>query len=119
MARILIVEDSKELQDITKMTLEFSGHEAITADNGKEALDAVAASGPFDLILSDIAMPVMDGLEFMRRFRAEHGGATPIVALTAESGDIAAKTREAGATGYIAKPFEPIQLLEAIGEYLA
>ena len=118
MARILIVEDSKELQDITKMTLEFNGHEAVTADNGKEGL-AAAASGPFDLILSDIAMPVMDGLDFMRRFRAEYGGATPIIALTAESGDIAATAREAGATGYIPKPFQPIELLEAIGEYLA
>ncbi len=117
MARILIVEDSKELQDITKMTLEFNGHEAATADNGKEGLEAVAASGPFDLILCDVAMPVMDGLEFMRRFRAEYGRATPIIVLTAESGDIATKASEAGATGYIPKPFEPIQLLEVISQY--
>ncbi len=119
MAKILIVEDSKELQDITKMTLEFSGHEVATADHGKEGLEAVAQSGPFNLILCDVAMPVMDGLEFMRRFREEHGDETPIIALTAEGGDIATRTQEAGATGYVAKPFEPLQLLDIIGEYLA
>jgi two-component system chemotaxis response regulator CheY len=117
-AHILIVDDSEHLQTVLKLTLEFKGHGVTVAGDGRAALEAARAE-KFDLIFCDIEMPVMNGIEFVRQFRAELGSATPIVMLTAEGDELARRALAAGATGLIHKPFEPIALLKEIDKYLA
>ena len=116
-ARILAVEDAEDFRRILRLTLEHKGHQVTTAGDGAEALE-VLKDAQFDLIISDIEMPVMNGLELVRRFRAGGDTTTPILMLTAEKSDIVDQALAAGANGYIAKPFSPIKLLDEIEKYL-
>jgi two-component system chemotaxis response regulator CheY len=117
-ARILVIDDSEHLNCILKLTLEFKGYEVFAAENGLEGLETVKIKGPFDLILCDIEMPVMNGVEFVRRYRTETGLATPIIMLTAEGTELISHALASGATAAILKPFEPIQLMNEIEKYL-
>ena len=115
-ATILIVEDSDDFRQLLTMTLDMSGYEVVQAANGTQGLEAARAR-KFDLVLSDIEMPEMDGVEFVRRFRAIDDS-TPIIMLSAADSDLMSKALEAGATGKIIKPFEPIRLTELIEQHL-
>ena len=115
--RILLAEDSIGNQRLACATLQQRGHEVVVAQNGRQAVDAFRASS-FDLVLMDVQMPEMDGLEATRLIRAEESGEgprTPIIALTARAmrGD-AELCLQAGMNDYVAKPFRPRELLEAI-----
>ena len=118
--RILVVEDQEDNRQIVRDLLTANDYEMTEAENGEEALAAVAKDRP-DLILMDIQLPVIDGYEAARRIKADptlrH---IPIIAVTsyALSGD-EAKALAAGCDGYIAKPFSPRQLLAKIREFLA
>lgn len=117
---ILIIEDSETIRDLVSFTLEVLGEYELTiAADGIEGLAAFEA-GEFDLILSDIDMPRMDGLTLVRKIReTEKGKTIPIVMLTAKETDSdKLKAREAGANGYLIKPFEPENLLETIKKFL-
>lgn len=117
--RILVVEDTEDNRKIVRDLLTSVGYELIEAVDGGEGV-AMAQSERPDLILMDIQLPVIDGYEATRRIRAiPELAAVPIIAVTsyALSGD-EAKTREAGCTGYVAKPFSPRQLLAKIREFL-
>jgi len=82
MARILVVEDDDSVRDFTARALRVSGHEVDTASDGDAGLARVAASnGAFELVLSDIRMPVMDGIEMARRVAANYPG-LPILLMT-------------------------------------
>jgi CheY-like chemotaxis protein len=111
--RILVIDDAEHLRTVLKLTLEFEGYEVVTADNGQSGLDATRA-GAFDLVFCDIEMPVMNGIEFVRRYRAEIDAATPILVLTAEGSELVAQALAAGATSAFVKPFEPIRLLREL-----
>ncbi|MCX7012901.1 MAG: response regulator [Candidatus Sumerlaeota bacterium] len=116
-ARILVVEDSCEIQEIVRMTLEFGGYEVVCAGNGREGLDALQAQGPFHLVLTDLDMPVMNGVDFIRFCRADHDAKIPILVLTAEIPELIEKAVAAGANKVIPKPFEPIQLMGDIARF--
>jgi two-component system cell cycle response regulator DivK len=116
---ILVVEDQEDNRQILRDLLASAEYEMIEAENGQEALDAVAKRKP-DLILMDIQLPVMDGYEATRRIKANpEWKAIPIVVVTsyALSGD-AEKARAAGCDDYVTKPYSPRQLLAKIREYL-
>lgn len=115
--RILVIDDSEHLRTILKLTIEFGGYEVVLAENGAEGLDAVKKT-PFDLIFCDIEMPVMNGVEFVRRYRAEVSPITPILMLTAEGTDLIRHALASGANNVIMKPFEPIRLMKEIGKFL-
>lgn len=83
--RLLLVDDTPFFLEVVKRYLTAEGHEVETAANGEEGLARLAASGPFDLIVSDIEMPVMNGWDFAREVR-RRGIATPMLALTSLSG---------------------------------
>lgn len=105
--RILLVEDVEDNRALARLLLETGGFTVVEAHNGAEAV-ALAKQQPFDLILMDLSLPVMDGWEAMRQVRAQPGMAKlPIVALTAHamSGD-RERVLAAGFDGYIAKPIE-------------
>ncbi|MCR0982330.1 hybrid sensor histidine kinase/response regulator [Roseomonas populi] len=110
--RVLVVDDVPTNRLVARALLERAGHEAEMASGGAEAVEVVAAAAredrPFDIVLMDLAMPGMDGLEATRRLRAlpeEAARSVPVVALTAGVFDRDnAACREAGMTGYLAKP---------------
>jgi two-component system response regulator MprA len=108
--RILVVDDDAAVRDSLARTLRFEGHEVVTADDGQQALDAVAAREP-DAMILDVSMPRLDGLETCRQLRSE-GVLLPVLMLTARDsvGDRVAGL-DAGADDYLIKPFALQELL--------
>lgn len=116
---ILTVDDSASIRQMVSFTLHQAGHTVIEAVDGVDAL-AKLQLHPADLIVTDLNMPNMDGIELIRRIRAlPTGKFVPIVLLTTES-QAAKKTeaRTAGATGWIVKPFTPAQLVAVLAKLL-
>jgi len=117
--RILVVEDQEDNRQILRDLLASADYEMDEAENGEEALAAVAKQRP-DLILMDIQLPIMDGYEATRRIKADPASQSiPIIAVTsyALSGD-EARAREAGCDDFVPKPYSPRQLLAKVREYL-
>jgi signal transduction histidine kinase/ligand-binding sensor domain-containing protein/CheY-like chemotaxis protein len=118
--RILLAEDTRVNQVLAERLLSRAGHAVVVVGNGREALDALERQ-PFDLVLMDVQMPELDGLEATRLIREREalgGGRVPIVAMTAR----AVKTdvercREAGMDGFLAKPILPRQLLDVVERF--
>jgi len=116
--RALIVDDSSVMRKIIERALRQAGLDLETvceASNGAEALDLLA-SQQVDLILSDINMPTMDGLEFVRQLQARNLAAkVPVVMITTESSEEHVKQAiQAGARGYIRKPFTADHVKERV-----
>ena len=113
MSRILVAEDEADLAMGLRDNLQFEGYEVIVVGDGEEAVKAVAEHSP-DLVLLDIMMPKLDGLEACRRIR-EAGNVIPILMLTAKSQEIdIVRGLEVGADDYITKPFSIRELLARI-----
>lgn len=119
MAKILAVDDSASMRQMVSFTLKSAGHDVTEAADGAQAL-ALAKSGRYDLVLTDVNMPNLDGIGLIRELRAlPNYKFTPILTLTTESGtDKKQQGRTAGATGWIVKPFSPDQLLATIKKVL-
>jgi two-component system chemotaxis response regulator CheY len=116
--RTLIVDDSSVMRKIVERALRQAGLELLVvheAGSGTEGLDLLRAQ-PVDLILSDINMPAMDGLEFLRQIRVQNlAPGVPVVMITTESSEEHVKQAiEAGAKGYIRKPFTAEQVKERV-----
>lgn len=113
--RILTVDDSRTMRDMLKMSLIKAGFEVVQAEDGVHGLEVLQTENP-DVIITDINMPRMDGFGFIEGVRGkDHFKATPILVLTTE-GDPEKKMRakQAGASGWIIKPFNPEKLVDAI-----
>ena len=111
--KVLIVDDAPTVRSLVKTTLQAMGIAVVGASNGKEALDVVKRED-FALIISDINMPVMDGLDFLKAFRS-FNRRTPFLVLTTES-DPGKKeiAKKLGATGWIVKPFKAQDLSSVV-----
>lgn len=120
MANVLIVDDSSTMRKIISRSLRQAGlpvDDILEAGDGIEGLNALTGN-KVDLILSDINMPNMDGLEFIKTARA-NGHGMPIVMITTEGGeDVLAQAMSNGASDSIKKPFTPDQLQEKLGGLL-
>lgn len=119
---ILIAEDNPVNQMLFKKILERAGHMVSVVSNGQEAVAKVQMAAPFDLILMDISMPIMDGLDATSMIRSLFGpvGNTPILALTAHAMDgDREKFINAGMDGYQSKPVDPATLLKAIAAVMS
>ena len=118
-ARVLIVDDSRSMRQLVRSALEAGGHEVHEGEHGRAAL-AVLQRQQVDLVVTDVNMPEMDGLELTRAIRQlDAHRFLPILILTTESGDaIKNRGREAGATGWLVKPFDPATLLEVVQKVL-
>ncbi|MCC7275528.1 MAG: PAS-domain containing protein [Alphaproteobacteria bacterium] len=117
--RILVAEDSPVNQLIASEQLRSAGHEVVIAGNGVEAV-ALAADQRFDLVLMDVIMPEMDGIEAARSIRRlpPPAGAVPIVALTANvMSEDRARILTSGMDGVLGKPFNRVRLLETVARY--
>lgn len=119
MAKILAVDDSASMRQMVVFTLKGAGYDVSEAANGQEALE-IAKKGSFNLVLTDINMPVMDGIDLIKHLRTlPQYKFTPILTLTTESASHKkAEGKAAGATGWIVKPFNPDQLLATIKKVL-
>jgi len=119
MANILAVDDSSSMRQMVSFTLKGAGHQVVEACDGQDALNK-AKTQQFDLIVTDVNMPVMDGITFIRNLRMEANYKfTPMLMLTTESGmDKKQEGKAAGATGWIVKPFNPDQLLNTVKKVL-
>ena len=120
--KVLIVDDSSVMRKIVERSLRQAGlnlTEVLEASNGAEALTQVQ-SGSLDMILSDINMPVMDGLEFLRNLaKLESAKGVPVVMITTEGSEArVVEALSAGAKGYLRKPFTPEQVKERVAPLL-
>jgi two-component system chemotaxis response regulator CheY len=116
---ILAVDDSASMRQMVRFTLESAGYQVVQAVDGVEALDFAKRSA-VDLVLTDVNMPRMDGITLVRELRGLNSYKfTPMLVLTTESGqDTKQRGKQAGATGWIVKPFSPEQLLSTIARVL-
>ena len=115
MASILTVDDSSSMRQMVSFTLKSDGHDVTEAEDGVVALNIAKTRG-FDLVITDVNMPNMDGITLIRELRQlPNYKGTPLLMLTTESAsDKKQAGKEAGATGWIVKPFNPDQLLAVI-----
>lgn len=116
---ILSVDDSASVRQMVQLTLQGAGYQVIQANDGADGL-AKAQATPVDMIVTDLNMPVMNGLGLIREVRklpAYRG--VPILFLTTESdAEMKKQAKEAGATGWITKPFQQEQLVSVVKKVL-
>ncbi len=114
MQTVLAVDDSETMRQMVKMTLQTGSYNVILACDGEEALNTFMSTTGVDLVVTDINMPKLDGLGLIRAIR-ERNQDVPILALTTESEDnMRRKGAEAGANGWLTKPFKPAQFIEVV-----
>ena len=121
MKTVLAVDDSSTMRMAVSMVLKSQGYEVTTANDGKEALEKMRSGTRFNLIITDLNMPNVDGISLIKEARRMvRYDSTPIVVLTTET-DAAtiAAGREAGANDWIAKPFKPQNLIDVISKVQA
>ena len=118
-ATILVVDDSRTMRAMVKAALVAGDYQVVEAPDAREALRALDDT-PVDLVITDVNMPEIDGLTLVRRLRARpRERTTPILVLTTEASEVLqAQGREAGATGWLVKPFQPAQLLQTVRQVL-
>ena len=116
---ILAVDDSASMRQMVAYTLSNAGHSVVSAIDGQDALDK-AKEQKFDLVLTDVNMPLMDGITLTRELRAlPVYRFVPILMLTTEAGqERKLEGKAAGATGWIVKPFNPDQLIAVVKKVL-
>ncbi len=115
MTDILLVDDSVSMREMVSFTLKQAGHSIVEAEDGVQAYE-IAKSRAFNLVITDINMPNMDGITLTAKLRKlESYTFIPILILTTETSDPRkVEAKEAGATGWIEKPFDPDHLLSTI-----
>ncbi len=116
---VLVVDDSSAIRQSIKFVLEQNGYSVVEAGDGKDGLEKLEAKD-IHLIISDVNMPNMDGIEFTRQVRANGlYKFTPIIILTTESqGSKMEEGKAAGATGWIVKPFDSDKLMGVINKIM-
>lgn len=115
--RILTIDDSRTIRDMLNLTLSEAGYEVLTAVDGQDGI-AVLDKERVDLVITDINMPKMDGYGVIRHMRGKAElMSTPVLVLTTESeAEKRNIAREAGATGWMVKPFDPARLIATINK---
>ncbi len=114
MKSVLVVEDNRDNLKIITYALQRAGYEVIAAETGEDGVAMAIARRPF-LVIMDIDLPGIDGIEATRRIRAAEVAAVPIIAITSHAmvGD-REKIMAAGCNGYFEKPFDPLTIVERI-----
>jgi two-component system chemotaxis response regulator CheY len=116
---ILVIDDSDTLRQQVRQTLLGAGYEVVEAPDGLDGLEKIRGSNNLSLVLCDINMPRMNGLEMLLALQRE-GSRIPIIMLTTEGQPtLIQRAREAGAKGWIVKPFKPELLIAAVVKILA
>jgi two-component system chemotaxis response regulator CheY len=115
---VLIVDDSASMRQLVSFALRDAGYDVIDAINGKDAMNKLNGT-KIDMVITDLNMPEMDGIEFIKQVRNKSGYKfTPIVMLTTESQESKKQEgKQAGASGWIVKPFTPEQLVDIVKKF--
>lgn len=118
-AHVMIVDDEATVRRLVQLNLERAGYRVSSAVDGFDALDRIQADPP-DLVIADITMPRMDGIELLRRLKGDPTTqAIPVVMLTAKAQDQDHfESERAGADRYLHKPFHPLELLRTMKDIL-
>lgn len=120
METILLVDDSKSIRQMVSSTLRMNGYQVLEAEDGERGLE-IAVDHSIDLVISDVNMPILNGIEMTKRLRelpSHHE--TPVLLVTTESQpSIMRQGKHAGACGWIVKPIEPSQLTDVVSQVLA
>jgi two-component system chemotaxis response regulator CheY len=116
---VMVIEDSSSFRTVVALALKRAGYQVVEAANGNEAVDRVGKQ-PVDLFVCDVNMPGMDGIAFVSHLRAQTAHRrTPVVMLTTETSDAKkALGREAGASAWMTKPFQPSKLVELVASLI-
>ena len=119
MSQVLIVDDSRSIRELLSSVLINAGYKVTSANDGQHGLDTAKAAD-FDLVITDINMPLMNGIELLKSLRALPKYAfKPILILTTEfSQEMKMKGKEAGATGWMVKPFDPVKMIDVINRII-
>jgi two-component system, chemotaxis family, chemotaxis protein CheY len=116
---ILIADDNESVRTILKLSLQFKGYNLIEVDDGAKALDHLKTKGGVDLLITDIAMPNMNGLELLAALRADPQFAQfPIIVCSAEEDATDEGIKARGANAFLPKPCPPMQLIAAVGSLI-
>lgn len=117
--KILVIEDNRDSRDILAKLLRMSGYDVMSADDGEAGLAAALTQTP-DLIITDIHMPNMNGIEFVQRVRNDHAlDKTPVLVVTAFGAHVAREAIDAGADAAAEKPFDFDRFLVTVEKLIA
>jgi two-component system chemotaxis response regulator CheY len=112
MKKVMIVDDSRTVRQQVTATLQPAGFEVLVAEDGVEGLERIQQHPDVALVFCDINMPRMDGLEMLIAAKQTRGLAAPVVMLSTEGrSDLIDRAKQAGASGWLVKPFNPAQLV--------
>lgn len=119
--KILIVDDSRTIRQQVNFTLQKSGFVVVEADNGEKGLEVLSANPDVVLIVSDVNMPNMGGIDMLEKIRANPKNANlPVVMLTTEGApEMLERAKSLGAKGWLVKPFKPEQLVAVVNKFTA
>ncbi|MCA1832029.1 MAG: response regulator transcription factor [Actinomycetota bacterium] len=119
MAKVLVVDDDRVIQQLLVVNLELEGFDIETASDGEEAVQKIL-SNKYDLVLLDIMMPKLDGREVCRRVKADpRGKDVPIIFLSARAQDLDVRQGyDLGVAAYVTKPFDPVDLIDVVSRVL-
>ncbi len=118
MPTVLAVDDSETMRQMVKMTLQAGNYQVVLAVDGEDGLKQFTSRTDIDLVITDINMLKMDGIGLIREIRARNKD-VPILALTTESEDgMRKKGAEAGANGWLVKPFKPAQFIDVVRQII-
>ena len=117
--KFLVVDDSASMRQLVSFTIKDAGYDVLEAENGKDAIEKLSKT-KVDMIITDLNMPEMDGIEFIKKLRTMPDYQfAPIVMLTTESQEAKRQEgKQAGASGWIVKPFSPEQLLDVVKKFV-
>jgi two-component system, chemotaxis family, chemotaxis protein CheY len=116
---VLIVDDSASMRQLVTFALKGAGYDVVAAVHGKDALAKMAATS-VSMVVTDLNMPEMDGIELIKNVRANAASKfTPVVMLTTESQDGKKQEgKQAGASGWLVKPFKPEELVDLVKKFV-
>ena len=118
--KILIVDDSRTIRQQVTFTLSKGGYDVVEAEDGVQGIEKLKGESDIAMVISDVNMPNMDGLEMIETIHKDSITSAPIIMLTTEgSGDLISRAKAAGAKGWLVKPFEPDQLISAVNKLTA
>lgn len=116
--KILVVDDSETMRQMVSMTLQRSGFKILTAENGAKALQMIKETNDLNLVITDINMPVMSGLQLLKNLRDENKDISVIILTTESEERMKKEAVSLGAMGWIVKPFKPTNLSDIVSRVL-
>ena len=118
--KILIVDDSRTIRQQVNFTLAKGGYTVVEAEDGADGIQKLKDNGDVALVISDVNMPNMGGIEMLEKIKSDGATKAPIIMLTTEgNAELIERAKQAGAKGWLVKPFKPEQLITVVQKLVA